>query len=343
MSDAAEAAASAQPPIDSPVIACPNRFALEALVLGEDGQPVAGVALELRKGSDCLRTRTSAQGLARFEGLDAAEYQLCPTELDAEAWTLTGQEALEQAGSQVKADWSAVDQAAAPEGVEHRVAAEDSVDRLALANGLFPETLWQHPRNDTLRSTRHSRNVLAPDDLLFIPAIRQQTIAVQTKLRYVIKRRGVPSRLRLRLLDSFKPLANIDWTLRVPGEATQQGQTDAEGVVQAWIGASASSAVLSYLSNGALRELDISLGALLPGGTAGGWRQRLLNLGFACDAEDQQPLSAADQQAIRRFQQSWGLPVTGDADEATVEKIRIVHDGRQLPASAQDKPVQGSS
>jgi hypothetical protein len=344
MISAAEAAAAARSLSASPVSACQNRFAVEVLMLGEDAAPVAGVALELRQGNACLRSRTSAEGVARFDGLDASTYTLCPCELDLDAWTLEAEQPLseDQARSAGKANWASATDEDIRGGTLHTAAADDSVDRLALAHGLFPATVWQHPRNDALRKARQSRNVLAQGDVLFIPAIRRKTIAVQPKVRYILKRHGVPSRLRLRLLDDFQPLADLAWTLAVPGEATVQGRTDADGVLQAWVSAAASSAVLSYIANGALRELNISLGALLPGRVAGGWRQRLRNLGFACDAEDRQPLSAADQRAIGRFQEYWGLPVTGTADAITIEKIRSVHDGRQAAPPAHGKYASGS-
>jgi hypothetical protein len=347
MSPAAESEAAAQPQTqgDSPVCPCPILYALEALVIGEDEAPLSGIALELRNGSQAMRGRTDSEGLARFEGLPAAAYQLCPYELDKDAWTFVRTEPLppELALSHATAAWEApVPDLTDADGQLHTVATGDCVDHLALDHGLFSDAVWDHARNQSLRSRRESRNVLQKNDQVFIPPIRRNQVDAQVTKRHILKRRGVPSRLRIRLFNDLQQLGNIAWTLRISGQATLDGTTNSNGILEAWVPASASSATLAFVSDGEAREVSIALGALIPAHESGGWRQRLRNLGFRCEPDESKELSAEDQGALERFQDSWGLPVTGKPDSATIDKIYAVHDGAPTEAASSGLYAQKS-
>lgn len=323
--------------LDSPVLPCPARHALEVLVIGEDGSEVEGVALELLHGRHAMHARTTLDGVARFEGLDELEFQLCPSELDSSAWTLVREESLppKLACSEATAVWEAPVQAPNDtDGLNHVVEVGDSVDRMALEHGHVSHTIWNHPRNRGLHAHRENCNVLAERDLVFIPSIRPVQIDVQVKRRYVLRRHGLPSRLRMRLLDDFQPLRAAPWTLEIAESATLQGTTDGSGILDAWIPASSLSGVLRFVVGGRPREVTVALGRLRPVHSNAGWRMRLKNLGLRCADGDAAELSPEDRGALMRFQDSWGLPLSGEPDAATIDKLYAVHDGAATEAAS---------
>jgi hypothetical protein len=309
------------------------------LFVGVDNKPVSGIALELSSGGQALHGRTAADGLARFEGLTGSAFQLCPYELDKDAWKVLRKEPLEPEHviTSGPASWeSPVPPLTDANGTMHTVAAGESVDLLAVQNGLFADTVWSHARNRQLHNQRESRNVLYQGDTLFIPPITRQQVNAQIAMRHILQRQGVPSLVRLRLLDDLKPLADTAWTLEIEGEATLEGKTDSQGTLEVYVPATATEGALTFVSRGEQRQVKIGLGSLAPVHKTQGWRQRMRNLGFNCDAEEASEISVNDTGALLRFQESWGLPLTGKPDSATVEKIYSVHDG--APAEA---PMDG--
>jgi hypothetical protein len=60
---------------------------IEVQLLGEDDQPVAGVAYEIALPDGSVeKGRTDSQGLARIEGIDPGTCQVTFSELDKDAW-----------------------------------------------------------------------------------------------------------------------------------------------------------------------------------------------------------------------------------------------------------------
>ncbi|MGI4755350.1 MAG: peptidoglycan-binding domain-containing protein [Janthinobacterium lividum] len=308
--------------------------------MGEDDHPVSNVALELQ-GAGALHGVTCADGLTRFEGLVKASYELCPTELDQEAWEFVSSVPLP--AQEVMTPGPAPWEAATPpltdaDGTEHTIVAGENTDRLALKHGLFAETVWSHQRNHALHAQRESRNVLYPGDMLYLPPITRKQLTVETGQRYTLRRKGVPSTLRLRLLDDYRPLANVAWVLEVEGALTLQGITANDGVVEVYVAATASTGMLRFLCRGQQQNVTVNLRTLVPPRETDGWRQRLRNLALPCGevAADPNALSAADVAALKRFQESWGLPITGKPDDDTLRKLLLVHD-----STAGEAPTQG--
>ena len=308
------------------------------MFVGEDDAPLSGIALELRDGQQAMHARTAPGGLARFDGLTGSGYKLCPYELDKDAWKLLRTEPLsaEEVRGNAPASWEAPVPGLPDSGGDtHTVAQGEALDRLALDHGLFPATVWDHARNRELRAKRESGNVLLAGDKLYLPPIRREQVDAQVAVRHILKRHGVPSRIRIRLFDDMHPLANTAWTLEIPGEPAVTGNTDADGTLATWVPATAASATLTFVAGGDQRQVTISLGSLIPAHESFGWRQRLRNLGFRCHPEGGSELSAEDQGALLRFQDSFGLPLTGEPDSATLDKLYAVHDGAptQAPSS----------
>jgi N-acetylmuramoyl-L-alanine amidase len=121
-----------------------------------------------------------------------------------------------------------------------------------------------------------------------------------------------------------EPRANVPYVLDVDGMLTN-GETDGDGMVELSIPPNARRGRL-ILEPGTLREMaiDLNLGRLDPVTGAGGVKQRLANLGFDCgSADDEETLEF--KAALQAYQESRGLDVTGEADQATRDKLEQEH------------------
>ena len=200
----------------------------------------------------------------------------------------------------------------------------DSTDSVAFAHGHFPEAVWQHAENDALRARRPSRNVLAPGDELYIPDLRPGSAQAATGKRHVFRRRGVPARLRLQLFEQERPLAGVEYTLRLPGGQECSGAADGDGVLEVWVPPDLTRATLVYGKEG--RTATLELGHLDPLTELRGQQQRLNNLGFPCGRADG-VLDEATGDAVRSFQLAAGRAPTGELDDGTLAALADIHDG----------------
>jgi N-acetylmuramoyl-L-alanine amidase len=180
---------------------------------------------------------------------------------------------------------------------------------IASETGHHWNTIWNDPANAELRSRRRP-NILLPGDAVTIPPIEPRTESGATEQRHRFRRRGEPAVLRLTLLDNGEPRANAEYVLTIDGER-REGRTDGEGTLAEPLPCGARRAVLRIGEE----ELDVQLGGVDPIEEPSGVRQRLENLGFA------------GPDAIRRFQESRGLEATGEADQATRDRLLQDHGG----------------
>ena len=118
-----------------------------------------------------------------------------------------------------------------------------------------------------------------------------------------------------------EPRANEPYVLNIDGTIFQ-GNTDGNGVVEQFIPPNAKGGELRL--NGGKEVIPVKIGYLNPIDILSGVQQRLNNLGIYCGSEegDMNDDTAA---ALRRFQQKYGLPVTGNADAATKAKLQQLH------------------
>lgn len=185
---------------------------------------------------------------------------------------------------------------------------------------MFAETVWDDPNNESLRERRGDPHLLAVGDTLFVPAIEPKAIEGSTGFCHVFRRRGVPSRVRVRLEDDDdQPLADRRWSLEVDGR-TVEGTTGADGLVQAWVSPRAKVATLTVwpeLDHECTEiVMDLDIAALGAAEELRGAQARLSNLGFVC-AEEAGVFGPLTQRAILAFQLEAGLDPTGELDLAT--------------------------
>lgn len=169
--------------------------------------------------------------------------------------------------------------------------------------------------------------------------------------------KGVPAKLRLRLLDhvakdapvpppppapggeelhvqvhdpvldpqfEFKPRANAPYRLIIDA-VSFEGTTDAQGILERAIAPNAREGTL-IVDPGTPRQLliQLRLGQLGPLTEISGVKQRLANLGFDC-GDDSPQAHDAFAAAVAAFQESAGLPISGELDDSTRSAIQDAH------------------
>jgi len=205
----------------------------------------------------------------------------------------------------------------------HVVLKGECISSIAYQYQLFPETVWSHPENDSLRELRKDPNILLEGDRVFIPEPRQKTISAATGKRHAFLRKGVPARFRLKVLNGDVPRPNIAFELLIDDEIVLEGKTDGDGVLDVSIPANAKKGVL--LLDGGNQKIEVSFGHLDPVTEDDGVRQRLFNLGLIKTLDASNADLAA---AVRMFQRINKLKPTGVADADTREKLIETHDRR---------------
>ena len=216
--------------------------------------------------------------------------------------------------------------------VEHRVEQGECLSSIADSYGFSDyRTIYNHADNADFREKRPNPNVIMPGDVLTIPDITSKTVACETALRHVFTLKQAITKLRIVLAsDSGELYCGKRYRLTVDGQ-DYEGKTDSEGLVEQTIPAGAKEAELVvFLSDSEEEEIEgyslhLELGALDPPDYVSGAQARLINLGYECESVGG-TLDAATQAAIEAFQEHNGLSVSGVLDDATVEKLRQLHE-----------------
>src|SRR5437588_767968 len=175
---------------------------------------------------------------------------------------------------------------------KQRVGEGESTSSLAKKNGFFWRTIWEHGANAKLKSLRKDPNVLFADDEIFIPEKQFKDLSKPTDQMHKFKRKGEPCKLKVQLMKAGKPRKNEKYVLNLDGKLID-GTTDGDGKFEHFI----------------------------PCDQATGIQQRLNNLGFDCGSEDGE-IGDASKEAIKTFQEAYKLDVTGEADDATKNKLK---------------------
>ncbi len=218
--------------------------------------------------------------------------------------------------------------------IRHVVRAGETISSIAFHYGFFPDTLWQLAENAELRETRGSPDILAVGDVVAIPSLRGKQWTGATGQRHRFRRKGVPARTRMQVFAGDRPRAHQYFTLRISG-LEQAGETDGDGVLEAFIPPAARRGVLVIGPEQV--EIEIAFGQLDPITELSGVQQRLSNLGFRC-SDSPGELGSGTAAALRRFQARLGLEPSGELDDQTRDALRRIHDQRgELPRAPEPR------
>lgn len=212
---------------------------------------------------------------------------------------------------------------------KRKVGDGNSTSSLALDNGFFWRTIWEHGENAGLRQKRKDPNVLAADDEIFIPVRELKKVSKGTEAEHVFKRKGEPSKIKMQLLELGNPRKDEEYILEVAGEL-KRGKTDAEGKIEHFIPGNARSAKLIFKDGKEVHGLR--LGSLDPSDLGEGVAQRLNNLGFKLPMRVKKGMKAAEAFAadkvdkkvtnvIKAFQKEYDVEQTGKVDSKLIAKL----------------------
>lgn len=215
----------------------------------------------------------------------------------------------------------------APRDRVHVVRPGDCIESIAAEVGCSSAALFQHARNAALRERRASPNLLAPGDIVAIPAsLIARAPEITAGGTHAFRAHAPMTELRIRIArrtsTGVEAFASVPYRFVASG-VDREGTTTADGHVEERVPASLRVARVE-LWPGTDREhiVLLSVGHLDPHDEPSGVRQRLRNLGLLARDED----DVTD--ALVRFQREHGLACDGALTEETARRLREVHDAR---------------
>lgn len=207
--------------------------------------------------------------------------------------------------------------------MNHTVKRGDTIVQIARKYGFRSITpIWEHVGNAELRSKRPNPYVLSQGDQLFVPDKESEEFSCETDRRHVFRVRNLTQWLDQKLLDEDnRPLSGKRYELKAGGK-TYQGETGGDGRLRVKLPIDATSGDLKlWLTESETYEWTLDIGHLEPVETVFGVKGHLSNLGYDC-GEVNDTLDDAARNALRHFQADNSLPLTGEIDDATRNKLR---------------------
>ncbi len=205
----------------------------------------------------------------------------------------------------------------------HTVQRGDTIVQIARKYGFRSiAPIWDHASNASLRAERPNPYVLSQGDQLFIPEKEKEEFQCETDRRHIFRVKNLTQWLDQRLLDDRnRPLSGKRYEVKVSGK-TYEGQTDGDGRLRIEIPLDATTGTLKvWVSGSDAHEWTLQLGELEPVETTFGVKGHLSNLGYDC-GEVNDTVDDATHAALRHFQADNNLPVSGEIDDATRNKLR---------------------
>jgi hypothetical protein len=211
-----------------------------------------------------------------------------------------------------------------PQGMkQHTVIGGECLTSIAEHYGFTVDMIWNLSDNSTLKDKRKDPNTLVPGDVVAIPDRREKLVSCATAQTHKFKLSAPSAIFRLQLFEDEKALASLDFELKIASKK-YTGTTDAQGTLEVTIPCSAREGTLTIGPD--KKKFELQFGHLQPVSESPGMVARLRNLGFVDE-------KIAD--ALRAFQKRFSLTESGEADQATMDKLTEIHDSVcAFPAAA---------
>ncbi len=208
-------------------------------------------------------------------------------------------------------------------GKTHTVVAGDHLSRIAQKYGFRDfHTIWDHPDNARIKALRVNAHVLEPGDTVAIPDKQPHTESAPTDQTHRFRTDAARLLLRMAIKDfDNQPVAGMACTLTVSGKKHAL-TSDGDGVIEAEIDRSATDGLLEVPDLGVSHVVRI--GFLEPVEVDAGCHERLINLGYYPGSFDDLDAEVM-RNAIEEFQCDFEMPVNGELDGATRDKLKEVH------------------
>ena len=214
----------------------------------------------------------------------------------------------------------------------------DYLAKLAYTHGFDVMDVWQHVKNEQLRTLRADPNILYPGDILYIPTQRTSpnAVAKQASQTYVA---AVPTvRVSVELVEDERVLANERCEVSgLPGTAADNPMhctTDGEGLLSLDVPVTAREVEVYVPAQHTTYQLMV--GDMDPENEASGLAKRLRNLDYLEDdlhvIEDEPPPSHPEvhfaealEEAVAAFRQQHGHTANSAIDDAVRDTIVKEH------------------
>jgi hypothetical protein len=208
---------------------------------------------------------------------------------------------------------------------EKKIESGDCLSSLAFENGFFWETLWNE--NSEMHQPERTPFHLIRNELVRIPDRRPGNFDAKVDRKYRFRRRGVPAKLEVRLVDyRGRPKAGRAYTIEGDG-FSRPGTTDDDGWIKERIRPDLREVMVRLKPADGEDDFEyrFEVGDLEPVTQLRGVQQRLRNLGYfggVCDGSQTEELKAA----VRDFQAAlgWADP-SGSIDDNTRQALRDAH------------------
>ncbi len=202
----------------------------------------------------------------------------------------------------------------------------DYLVKLGFLHGFDPEVVWNDAKNGDLKKLRGDHNILAPGDVVHLPAKSRKgsPVAKGTTNNYVAK---VPkTTVHLRFNGDDGPLANEPYLIQGLGEQPTK-KTDADGGISVEVPVHVREFQVFFTERYVIHTVEV--GDMDPVDEPSGLRKRLQHLGYSHGwlpedssyHDSDESVTARDRQALMTFQTACGLTPTGALDEATKAEL----------------------
>jgi N-acetylmuramoyl-L-alanine amidase len=197
----------------------------------------------------------------------------------------------------------------------HEVEQGDCITSISQQYGFFWDTIWNHADNAELKELRKDPNALLAGDVVVIPDKRQKEESCATEEKHKFKLKGVPAKLKIRLMLDDLPRKNEPYRLSIDHGPWIEGTTDGDGFLEQPLPPGAMQGILKIGTGLRVDEYKLALGTLDPIDTDSGIKGRLHGLGYHIEGDDMGP-------ALSAFQKKEQLTVTGTADDQTRDLLK---------------------
>jgi hypothetical protein len=202
---------------------------------------------------------------------------------------------------------------------KHVIQQGECIATLASRAGVAVEDIWHHSDNRELRERRRSPYVLAPGDVVCVPAPEPQQFDGATGKTH--RFRGNTTKLRLTLTHDGSALADEPYDLQIAG-SSYPGRTSGQGKIDVTIPVSAMEGALWFPER--RWRIDLGIGQLDPVDTPTGAQARLSQLGYYPGRVDAD-FGPVSQAALRDFQKDHGMEQTGRLDRPSIDKLLEIY------------------
>jgi hypothetical protein len=197
----------------------------------------------------------------------------------------------------------------------------DTLAKLAYMRGFDATAVWNEAKNDRIRALRPDMDLLAPDDIVYLPQPRKSELAIVkgTTNRYVASVPKVTMHLVIHDEDG-NPLVGEPYEIRGLGDPVPGAVGDG-GAVTFDARITDREVTLVFTQRGLV--YPVRIGDLDPIEETSGVRMRLEHLGYLRSSNGEDPM--ATERAIAALQEAQTLAATGILDDTTREALRKAH------------------